>query len=85
MAKKQEAMPGVKVIKPGMRYYFDDAQGACPACNCNDLQYLGRLKKTLRAALFKCNHCLCRFEKTRTKKTEPVGYVPTLPDSYTSV
>ena len=78
-------MKGVKVIKPGIRYYFDDAQGACPACNSNDLQYLGRLKKTLRAATLKCNGCLCRFEKTRMKKTEPVGYVPALPNDKHSV
>lgn len=79
MAKKK-AMTGVKVLKPGIRYYFDDTLQSCPACNGNDLQYLGRHKKVLRAALFKCNTCLCRFEKTRMKKGEPEGYVPTLPD-----
>ena len=85
MAKAKAAMKGVKVIKPGMRYYFDDTQPVCPSCNSNDLQYLGRVKKVLRAALFKCNHCLCRFEKTRLKKTEPVGYVPALPDPHKAV
>lgn len=73
-------MKGVKVLKPGMRYYFDDVLQSCPVCNGNDLQYLGRHKKTLRTATFGCHGCLCRFEKTRMKKTEPVGYVPTLPN-----
>lgn len=75
MAKKK-AMTGFKIIRPGMRYYFDDSLSVCPECNSNDIQYNGRVNGTTRSANFKCNTCLCKFWKERTKESEPEGYVP---------
>lgn len=73
-----QAMQGVKIVRPGLNYYFDDATPKCPVCGSPDLEYRCRVKDTPRTAQFKCtsNACLCKFEKTRTVETEPEGYSP---------
>ncbi len=71
-----EETQGVKITRPGVRYYFDDAMQTCPMCCSNALEYRCRVRGTPRTAAFKCTACQCKFEKTRTVETEPEGYTP---------
>lgn len=73
-----EGTKGLKITRPGTRYYFDGAAPACPACNSNNLEYRCRVRGTPRTAEFKCLACSCKFEKTRTLDSEPEGYTPEL-------
>ncbi len=69
-----EAMSGVKIVRPGVNYYFDDTTPKCPMCNRIDPRYRCRVEGTPRTAQFECTTCKCKFEKTRTVETEPEGY-----------
>jgi hypothetical protein len=66
--------PAVKIVRPGMPYYFNDASPTCPTCNSNAIEYRCRVREKPRTAQFKCSTCSCKFEMTRTLDTEPEGY-----------